>query len=345
MKIGIVNDLVLAREALRRVVASSSEDQVAWLACDGEEAVERARVDPPDLILMDLIMPRLEGVEAARRILASQPCSILIVTSSVSGNISKVYEAMGLGAVDAVETPVLGPSGVEGSQELLQKIRRIDRLRSRAPAPRFRSGGTSPASPFPATPRRAGAGLLAIGSSTGGPKVLAELLPQLPVDLGVPVVVIQHVDPAFAPGMALWLAKLCALPVEMAPAGVEPQSGRVYLAKTEEHLVLGPTGRFEYTPEPRSCHYRPSVNAFFFSLARHSRAPGTAVVLTGMGRDGAEGLLELRRRGWVTVAQDQASSTVYGMPRAAVELGAAQHVLDPPRLARFLGETLPRRGR
>lgn len=339
MRIGIVNDLSLAREALRRVVASSPDDRVAWIAADGEEAVELARKDPPDLILMDLIMPRVDGVEATRRILATNPCPILIVTSSVSGNIAKVYEAMGHGAIDAVDTPTIAQSGLTGSEPILRKIRRIERMYAKTsptvPRPEATCSGESPR---PASPR-----LVAIGSSTGGPKALTELLGQLPGNLRVPVVIVQHVDPAFAPGMAAWLTRSCALPVQMAHSGIEPRPGHVYLAHTDQHLHLDPDGRFKYSPEPAACHYKPSVDAFFLSLCQHAKGSGIAVLLTGMGRDGAEGLLSLRRKGWITIAQDQASSSIYGMPKAAAELQAATHILDPTRIGRLVAETCGRR--
>jgi chemotaxis response regulator CheB len=354
VRIGIVNDMRLAREALRRVVDGSPGDEVAWLAADGEEAIERAAADPPDLILMDLIMPRVDGAEATRRIMARGRCPILIVTSSVSGNISKVYEAMGHGALDAVDTPVLGGEGGRGPETLLRKIRRIDRQRHqpgqsgefRAYAPpasgEFRALGAS-ASSTAEFRRVAAPTFVAIGASTGGPKVLAEVLGLLPPTLDVPVVIAQHVDPAFATGMAAWLAGICPLPVQMADPGAEPAPGHVYLARTHEHLVLNPRGRFEYTPEPASCHYRPSVDALFGSLARHGSAAGMAALLTGMGRDGAAGLLALRKKGWVTAAQDQASCTVYGMPKAAAELNAASQVLDPFAIGRLIAGSCPRR--
>jgi chemotaxis response regulator CheB len=303
---------------------------------------------------MDLIMPRVDGAEATRRIMASNRCSILIVTSSVTGNIAKVYEAMGYGALDAVNTPSLAADGALGTETLLRKIRRIDRMRHQpGQSGEFRAYNASTSGEFPAVGASASSAaeirriappaFVAIGSSTGGPKALSDLLAQLPATLDVPVVIAQHVDPAFATGMATWLAGLCALPVQMAEAGGEPAPGHVYLAKTSEHLVIDSRGRFQYTPEPRSCHYRPSVDALFGSLARHGSPSGMAALLTGMGRDGAVGLLALRKKGWVTTAQDQASCTIYGMPKAAAELNAASQILDPSAIGRLIAGSCPRR--
>jgi two-component system response regulator WspF len=145
-------------------------------------------------------------------------------------------------------------------------------------------------------------------------------------------VVVQHVDSAFARGLVDWMAKETGRPVELAAPNSDPAPGHIYVARTEEHLIVGPDRRLRYSDSPRQSFFRPSVDAFFHSLARHWGTPGVAVLLTGMGRDGAEGLLALRQAGWLTIAQDRATSAVWGMPRAAVDLGAAAQVLPPPRI-------------
>ena len=222
MRIGIVNDMALAREALRRVVASSPEHAVAWLATDGLEAVEHARRDPPDLILMDLVMPGLDGVEATRRIMAENACPIVIVTSTVHGNLGKVYDAMALGALDVIDTPALGPRGeVEGGSGLLAKVATVGKLigkpcRSLAPLP--------PAVPVRPAPSEFQT-LVAIGCSTGGPNALAQVLSAFPDRWDASVVVIQHVDAAFALGLAQWLAERSGKRVGLAEPGAAPGAG------------------------------------------------------------------------------------------------------------------------
>lgn len=338
MKIGIVNDMAMAREALRRVVASSPEHRVAWLAADGAEAVACAGRDRPDLVLMDLIMPVLDGVEATRRIMAATPCPILIVTSTVTGNFRKVYDAMGAGALDAVDMPTLGPGGeVRGAAVLLQKIATVGKLLGMPAARPAAPAAEAECLDLSDSRER----IIAIGSSTGGPSALAEILAGLPRSLDAAVVLIQHVDSTFAPGLARWLAERADRDVVVAAAGDRPTPDRVLLAGTNDHLVLGPDLRLSYTAEPRELSYRPSVDIFFNSLRRGWPGRGAAVLLTGMGRDGAAGLLALRRAGWFTVAQDEATSVIWGMPRAAVEAGAACHVLPldaiAPALARQFG--------
>ncbi len=340
MRIGIVNDSLIARVALQRAVESVPAHKVAWLANDGAEAVEKARDDLPDLILMDLIMPGVDGVEATRRIMAGSPCPIVIVTSSVSGHMGRVYEAMGLGAIDAVDTPELGPSGeLDGAKFLLAKIETVAKLVGRSPrvAPfdePVAPPAKSPAEVAPWWP------LVLIGSSTGGPAALAEILARMPESLDLATVIVQHVDSVFAPGLARWLGERTGRRVELIEPGVKPLPGKILLASTNDHVILDESRRFRYVAEPAEIHYRPSVDVFFRSAAERWPQPGVAALLTGMGRDGAAGLLALRRRGWLTIAQDEASSVIWGMPGAAVQIGGAALVLPLPEIARAITERL-----
>jgi two-component system response regulator WspF len=328
MKIAIVNDVRLAVEALRRAVATAPEHEVIWTAYDGAEAVQRARMERPDLILMDLIMPVMDGVEATRRIMIESPCPILVVTATVQGNAGHVYEAMAHGALDAVNTPTLdGSGGVEGSKALLEKIATIGRL-FQFSTPRPVAPSTNPS--FDAT----GGPLVAIGSSTGGPQALAAILSLLPGSFSIPIVVIQHVDAAFAGGLASWLSKETPLDVRIAQPGDRPTPGIVLLAGRNDHLVLHGDGTLGYDHEPSDTFYWPSVDVFYHSVAEKWRGPVMAALLTGMGRDGAAGMLELWQRGATTIAQDEKSCVVFGMPKAACDLGAAAKVLGLEGIAR-----------
>jgi two-component system, chemotaxis family, response regulator WspF len=331
MRIAIVNDVPLACEALRRIIVSATEHAVTWTARDGAEAVERARADRPDLILMDLMMPRMNGAEATRRIMAESPCPILVVTATVSGHMNKVYEAMGHGALDAVDTPRLGPGGdVSGASALLEKIETIAKLTGeydrRAASP---AAGTIVSAPRGGKRSR----LVLFGASTGGPNALAEILSGFPRDWDASAIIVQHVDVIFSRGLAQWLSERAGRPVELISQGERLGPRRWLLAGTNDHLVMDSARRLCYTEDPKEVNYRPSVDTFFESVAAHWPDPGVAVLLTGMGRDGAEGLLKLRRRGWHTIAQDESTSVVFGMPRAAAEIGAADEVLPLPRIA------------
>lgn len=334
MRIGIVNDSVMAVEALRRVVTSVPEHSVAWIAHDGAESVWRCTQERPDLILMDLIMPMMDGVEATRRIMEHTPCPIVIVTATVEGNASKVFQAMGAGALDAVNTPVLGVDGEgEGKKQLLEKINTIARL--------IRSQKTviAHAQPMSSSIRRVMMGnekLVAIGASSGGPHALAKVLSGLPADFSAPIVIVQHVDQKFSQELAEWLNNQCCLEVRLAQEGDTLKKGRVLIAGNNNHLILKEDRTLAYTPDPIDQPYRPSVDVFFNSLVQNWTGDMIAVLLTGMGRDGAQGLLQLRGKGVHTIAQNEATCAVYGMPKAAVQLGAAVEVLPLDEISNVL---------
>jgi two-component system chemotaxis response regulator CheB/two-component system response regulator WspF len=318
MKIGIANASPLAVEMLRRALSLRLEHEVIWIASDGEQAVQLCKAQRPDLVLMDVVMPNLDGVEATRRIMKQSPCAILIVTVDVGAQARKVYEALGCGAVDAVDMPgLMRDDFAQGAAPLLSKIEMVKALLAE------RQGQGDGAASAPVTRTEASARLVAIGASAGGPAALAMVLRQLPVNFPAAVVVIQHIDATFAPGMAEWLGQQCALPVRIASEGDRPVSGTILVAGTDQHLRLKDAKRLGYTPDPPGNPYRPSIDVFFQSVVGMWRGDAIGVLLSGMGRDGARGLKAMRDKGYYTIAQDRASSAVYGMPKAAAELGAA----------------------
>jgi two-component system, chemotaxis family, response regulator WspF len=334
MRIAIVNDMRLATEALRRVVCSRPDYSVAWTAADGPEALRRYETDPPDAILMDLLMPGMNGAEVTREIMRRRPCPILVVTATVAGNYALVCEALSYGAFDAVATPVLGDlPPAEAGAVLLAKLSNVDKIRAR-----MAGQGPPSASASSPAPARSSVGnsqfpLVAIGASTGGPNALGAILSRLPADFPAGVIIVQHISADFAGSLASWLADRCELKVRTAIVGDRPEKGLVLVAETDDHLLLRPDGTLAYTNDPADNPFRPSVDVFFRSLVRHWRRPSVAALLTGIGRDGAEGLLELRRAGWHTIAQDERTSVVYGMPQAARQLGAAVEILPMNEIA------------
>jgi two-component system response regulator WspF len=344
MRIAIVNDMALAREMLRRVVLSAPGHEIAWIAENGAEAVDKAIEDRPDLILMDLVMPVLDGVEATRRIMVQSPCPILVVTSSVTGNFNMVYRAMGYGGLDAVNTPTLGPDGaVRDGESILARIAKLARIQQEPESALWKARRVPDGQrelPKVSAPCRDP--IIAVGASTGGPNALACILKALPADFPAQVVIIQHIAAEFAPSLANWLQGNTSLRVALACDGDELKQGQVALAGTNDHLVMRPDCRLGYTPDPVDCPYRPSVDVFFNSLATFWPHPGVAVLLTGMGRDGAQGLLQLRRLGWFTITQDQDSSIVYGMPKAAADLQGACRVLPLIQIARTILDQIRR---
>jgi two-component system response regulator WspF len=337
VKIGIANDVAMAAEALRRVIASTSEHQVLWIARTGREAVQLAADNRPDLILMDLNMPELDGVEATRQIMQQSPCAILVVTGRPQDNVNQVFRALGAGALDVTATPVL-QGLASGRDELLHKIKTIDTLIRH-------SGGNAalPAQHGNGLPTRHDAPLnmlVAIGASTGGPLALARMLAGWSPPATCAVVVVQHIDENFAEHFARWLGDQLSMPVRAIDHGNALQGGCVLIAKSNDHLLLDHKHHLVYDANPTDYAYRPSVDVFFHSVVQHWQADAIGVLLTGMGRDGADGLLALRQSGHTTIAQDQASSAVYGMPRAAAELEAAQLVLPLAKIGPFLRSTI-----
>ncbi len=334
MKIGIVNDLAVALEALRRVLELRPDHAVIWAARDGAQAVALCRRETPDLVLMDLIMPGMDGVEATRQIMAGTPCAILVVTASVGANAARVFDAMGYGAIDAVDTPVLGRGDLQESAAAF--LHKIDTVAKLVGTRRFIPSADTFNDTWTITRRER---LVAIGASAGGPAALTAVLSGLPKNFPAAVVIVQHVDERFAQGMADWLGRDSALPVRVAKEGDRPAAGLVLLAGTNDHLRFISPERIGYTSEPREQAYRPSVDVFFASVGEHWPGEAVGVLLTGMGRDGAKGLKTLRDKGHYTIAQDQATSTVYGMPKAAAVLGAAVDILPLQRIAPRLVDT------
>ncbi|RTZ48084.1 chemotaxis response regulator protein-glutamate methylesterase [Candidimonas sp. SYP-B2681] len=328
MKIGIVNDLPLAVETLRRALALRPDHEVIWVAHDGEQAVQLCKAQRPDLVLMDVVMPHLDGGEVTRRIMKQSPCAILIVTLDVGAQARKVYEALGCGAVDAVDTSgLMREDFARGAAPLLSKIEMVKRLIAER-----QSQGDGTAS-VPVSTGKGSTRLVAIGASAGGPGALATVLRKLPANFPAAVVVIQHIDAAFAHGMAEWLGQQCSLPVRIASEGDRAVSGTVLVAGTDQHLRLKGAERLGYTPDPAGSPYHPSIDVFFHSVVSMWRGDAVGVLLSGMGRDGASGLKAMRDKGYYTIAQDRSSSAVYGMPKAAAEQGAAVAVVPSELIA------------
>lgn len=323
MKIGIVNDSIMATEILRRIVKSCPNHELLWTAENGAEAIMRCNHQLPDLILMDLLMPVMDGIEATRRIMNQTPCPILIVTGSVSSNSSMVFEAMGVGALDVVATPVLVPNQADSSaNELIRKIQIIGKLTG---ADRKEKSVNNKISP----PHQIikDSTLVAIGASTGGPQAISKVLSSLPENFPACVVVIQHMDQKFTSGLAVWLNQQIPLPVHVITNGDRPQKSTVKIPSTDNHLIMSKTGTFIYSVDPVDNFYHPSVDVFFQSLCANWCGKIIGVVLTGMGKDGAKGLLDIKEKGHYTIAQDKETSVVYGMPKAASLNGAAQEIL------------------
>ncbi|MEO0768220.1 MAG: chemotaxis-specific protein-glutamate methyltransferase CheB [Cyanobacteria bacterium J06649_4] len=335
--VAIANDTIIALEALRRAIATDPAYRLIWSARNGHEAIALAQQHTPDLILMDLLMPGIDGVEATRQIMARSPCAILLVTASPTNNTSKVFEAMGHGALDVVSTPIFGPGDSSLrtgaiAQPLLEKMATVTAFIGKSVR-----RGTPFSSPRTRLPVQSGLPqLVVIGSSTGGPKALGTILSQMSASSRLAIVVVQHIDKQFAVGLASWLNGKTPLSVAVARPGDAIRPGRVLIAATNRHLVMRRDRTLSYQEVADPTPYHPSVDVFFKSVAQYWQQPSYAVLLTGMGRDGAVGLSRLRSAGWHTIAESKQSCVVYGMPRAAVEIGAAKVILPVAEIASTL---------
>ena len=350
VRVAIANDTVIALEALRRAIATDPAYQLIWTASDGAEAIEKAQKETPDLMLMDLLMPKIDGVEATRQIMARSPCAILIVTASVHRNTSRVFEAMGCGALDVVKTPALGRAfGSRGSNSKAAKPLLAKMATMSAYLGKSKRSKVTRKQPLTLDQSVCLPKLIVIGASTGGPKALAQILSRMSAERKQAVVVVQHIDAQFAAGLASWLDSQTGMRVRLAEPGDRPTAGMVLMAGGKKHLVMQGDRTLTYTTAFTNTVYQPSVDVFFASVAQHwplvpqtshqtnVKSGNRAILLTGMGRDGARGLGTLRSAGWETIAESEESCVVYGMPRAAVELGAVSQVLGLQQISEALG--------
>lgn len=340
IRVLLVEDSLTVRMLLREVL-EHPDFEIVGEAEDGQQAIELCREKRPDVISMDMLLPVMSGLAATEYIMAHFPTPILIVSSSVNrGELFKTYDALAAGAVDVYEKPTGKEPEDEWSRGFLSALRVASRVRVIThPRARLRQG-QRPSTPPSARPR-----LVALGASTGGPSALVTLLNCLPSDFELPIVVVLHLGAAFADAFIDWLANQTSRRVGYAVSGEQLTglAGRVVFAPPEQHLrVVGGRLALSSDAEVHSC--RPSVDVLFESIAAQDASHVVACLLTGMGKDGAQGLLRLRRAGATTMAQSESSCVVYGMPREAALLGAAQRVLSLDEIGAELANLSDNRG-
>jgi len=322
----IADDSASVRAVLRRLLAQAADIRVIGEAADGEAAAELVERLRPDVLVLDLVMPRLDGFGVLARLQRSRPVPTILLTSRADrSEVRAAFQALGSGAVELLPKPE-DPDSWRLLAETLPAVIRA------AGAARIAVPRSAPAPSRPAMTLRAGRDIawLAIGASTGGPAAVRDLLAALPAPAPFPILIVQHIASGFESGLAEWLAATLGLDVRIALADERPGPGAVRIAPGGTHLRLGPAGRLELDSVTAARRgHRPSVDELFRSLDQGAAQRVVAVLLTGMGTDGAEGLLQLRKAGALCCAQDEASSAVFGMPRAAIELGAVALVLPP----------------
>ena len=342
VRVLIVDDSPVARAVLKDVLESDADIRVVGMAATGYEAVELTAALRPDVVTMDLVMPGMDGMKATEEIMAHHPTPILFLSAFIgSEGVCTRSDVLAAGALDVVEKPstMPDPQWESEADTLVQKVKSLARVPVVTHMRRRGSDRSRPA----AEPRRA-TQVVAIGASTGGPKVIEDVLASLPAEYGPAVIVIQHMADAFFGAMVTTLRKRCALTIKIAETGDRLLPSTVLIAPPAAHLTVLQGSRVLIDAGPPVRGFRPSIDVTFAAIARFYGSRACGVLLTGMGADGASGLLAIRDAGGTTLVQDEASCAVFGMPRAAIELGAAQHVLPPAGLVRhLLSKQMPRR--
>jgi two-component system chemotaxis response regulator CheB len=342
IRVLVVDDSAVARAIMAQVVNAQPDMMVAGLASDPILAMDRLRTSNPDVITLDVEMPRMDGLEFLGNLMRVNPLPVVMVSSLTARGAEVTMRALELGAVDFIAKPAF--SEVPGLDAYAEQV--ADKIRAAAAARvRQRTGeaATGPAAshrPRPPMRTASGARVVTIGASTGGVEALREVLKPLPEDMP-PILIAQHMPPGFTRSFAQRLDSLCALRVKEAEDGEPLQRGHAYIAPGGLHMLLASrSGRLEtrLNDEPPINRHRPSVDALFRSVAKHAGARAIGVMLSGMGADGAEAMLELRRAGAWNIVQDEASCVVFGMPKQAIAAGAVHEVLPLRELSQRLSE-------
>ena len=333
----VVEDSTVARELLVYILSSDPALRVVACARSGEEAIALVAENKPQVVTMDIVMPKMDGFETTRRLMESHPVPIVIVSSAYNpSDVAHTLRAMEAGALAAVEKPpgVHHPTYAARAKKLIEVVKAMAEVRvvRRWPKSQTRSLPVNFPEMKPASPIR----LIAIGASTGGPVVLQTILSHLPKPPPVPVVIVQHISAGFVQGLADWLGVASGIPVKVATDGELLLPGRVYVAPDERQIKVEASGRITCLSADPENGLRPSVSYFFRSVAANFGPSAIGILLTGMGRDGATELKLIRDAGGITFAQDQESSVVFGMPGEAVKCGAPMYVMNPDSIGSAL---------
>lgn len=337
IRVLIAEDSLTAAELLTEILDAEPGIRVVGRAKNGREALKQTEELEPDLVTMDVHMPVLDGLEATKEIMARTPTPILIVTSSrTSPEGERGFAALRAGALGILEKPgnPTHPEFETRRRELVEMVKAMAEVKVVRRRPRTGSASSAPAPFRPTDPGAIRA--VAIGASTGGPAALREILDGLPADFPAPILVVQHISPGFEQGLVEWLRTQTLLRVKTAEDGERTGPRTVYVAPDGRHLAVTPGGRIILEDEEALGGHRPSATRLFRTVARAFGRGAACVILSGMGRDGAEGLPAVKEAGGRVLAQDRDSSVVYGMPSEALKTGHVDEVLPPEGIRRRL---------
>lgn len=344
IRVLIVDDSPTVRLTLQTILESDPEIKIVGFAVNGQDALRKTIELRPNLVTMDVLMPEMDGIDATRLIMSQCPTPIIVISAHKSDPEMAIgFSAIQAGALQVVDKPsnAFAPESAAERATLIAAIKLMSEVRvvrRRFGAPRNDAPPPQPAAQ--AAPKSVE--LVAIGASTGGPAALNTILGALPAGFPVPILIVQHITVGFTQGLATWLQGGCQLSIRVARAEERIQPGIVYIAPDDRHLLITAGGRLRLADGALVNHVRPSVDVLFESIGPLYGARALGVLLTGMGEDGARGLRAIRQHGGFTLAQDESTSVVYGMPKAAAELGACNAILPLDRIAPFLVQTVMR---
>lgn len=327
IRVLIVDDSAVARQAIKNILESDPEIKVIGYAKNGLEAVEKTVELKPDLITMDIYMPKLDGYQATKEIMRLQPTPIIAVSASVdSVEMKTSFRAINAGALGLVEKP-LSVNDIKFKQIKDNLITKVKIMSTVKLVRRWQSQGTVDKLDLPKDKGKHHASIVAIGASTGGPAAVNLILKQLPKDFKIPIVIVQHITAGFSQAFADWLSQECHRMVRLAENGRRILPGDILIAPDNTHLGISTTRQVCLVDKVNYNHHRPSVNFLFDNIARAYGPRAIALILTGMGNDGCDGIKAVKIAGGKTIAQDEASSVVFGMPKAAINTGAIDEVV------------------
>lgn len=341
IKVLLVDDSPLVLTILKRMLSSSPDIEVVGTARHGQEALNLIPRLQPAVVCTDLYMPVMDGLQLTREIMARYPRPILVVSVSVDDGSSHVFSLLEAGALDVFSKPRHGfdANSADFAADLAQKIKILAGVRVFRKSPPLPAAATPPRR-LPAFKIEAPVRLVVMGASTGGPQALRTILTGLPANFPCPVICVQHISDGFLPGLVEWLASGCRLELTIAQPGHRPAPGVVYFPREGTHLTFDHQGRFVTSLEAPVDGHRPSITLTMRSAAQCYDHGVVGVLLSGMGKDGADGLQAIARAGGITIAQDEATCVVFGMPRQAIELGATQFVMSLEEVADTLSKGL-----
>ncbi|MGD8719608.1 MAG: chemotaxis-specific protein-glutamate methyltransferase CheB [Candidatus Zixiibacteriota bacterium] len=329
IRVLIAEDSAVVARVLEAVLSSDPEIEIVGVAGDGAEAVELTKKLRPDLITMDVRMPRMDGLAATRKIMEVAPTPIVVVSASVNvQDMNITFEALRAGALEIIEKPKgVGHKDYETVRgRLVRAVKAMSEVKVVRRMSEERLKRTSRLPKAVLRGREAGR-VVVIGSSTGGPAALEKVLSGLPEKFPAPVLVVQHIAPGFVGGLAEWLNQSSPLNVKIAEAGEKPEGGTAYFAPDGYHMVIDGDGRVGLDDGAPERGHKPSIDRLFSAAARAWGSRCIGVLLTGMGKDGVEGLGEVKRSGGTALVQDEASAVIYGMPGEAVSAGVVDKIL------------------